>query len=283
MAARKSANRLMKERQVAELSKEIKKYNVAALFTLVSLPNKFLQKAKMRLRGQAEFRIVKNSVLKRALEKAGLSPEFVAKADGGQHGLILTNLDPFKLFKELKKGKGRAYAKVGQVAPFDIVVPAGETPFPAGPALSEFKQAGLDVKVVGGKIHISKDKVMAKKGEPISDNAAKILQKLDIRPFEVGVEVEYALRGGLIYDRSILNVDEKEYIDSLITAFSNARLLSVEVAYITKDNAVLLLSKAHANARSLALSQGIPEKEVVGLILTKAQAQAGALEKLVGG
>jgi large subunit ribosomal protein L10 len=271
---------LKKEKDVESLSKEISKYSIVALFSLTSLPTKYLQRAKTKLRGQAEFRIYKGAVVSRALQKAKLPDDFI-NGQTGAVGVILTNMNPFKLFKELKRSRGLAYAKPGQISPADIVIPAGETPFPAGPVLSEFKQAGLDVKIVGGKIHISKDKVMVKKGEPISDSASKILQKLDIKPFDIGVELAKVFREGVIYDRSILDVDEKTYLGNVLAAFSNARALSVEIAYPTKQSIGLLLVKAHRNARNLAVSEGIPEKEVIGLILAKAQAHANALNAKV--
>ncbi|MCX8205716.1 MAG: 50S ribosomal protein L10 [Candidatus Micrarchaeota archaeon] len=277
---KKSANRLKKEKEVQELSKELKKYPVVALFSLTALPARYLQRAKSRLRGKAEFRVCKSAVVERALKAAGLPESFVASGSG-PCGVIMTSLGPFELFKELKRSRGQAYAKPGQIAPADITIPAGETPFPAGPVLSEFKQAGLDVKIVGGKIHVSKDKVMVKKGEPISDGAAKILQKLDIKPFDIGVELKTAFKDGTLYMRDVLDVDEQEYLRNIVSCFLNARGLSVEVAYPTRDNAALLITKAHRNARALAVSEGIPEKEVVGVILAKAQAHAGALSKLV--
>ncbi|MCX8199901.1 MAG: 50S ribosomal protein L10 [Candidatus Micrarchaeota archaeon] len=278
---KKSSARLLKEQQVDKLAKEISKYPVVALFSLTGLPARYLQRAKSKLRGQAEFRIAKSAVLERALKKAKL--DVLLESKKGPCGIILSSTDPFKLFKELKRSRGQAYAKPGQISPTDIVIPAGETQFPAGPVLSEFKQAGLDVKIVGGKIHISKDKTLVKKGEAISDGAAKILQKLDIKPFDIGVELATAYRDGTLYASDVLDVDEKAYLDRLVKAFLDARALSVEVAYPTKDNVKLLITKAHRNARALAIESGFPEKEVLDQILAKAAAHAKAIESKIGG
>lgn len=278
---RKSAARLAKEQQVEKLAKELSKSPVVALFSLQNLPTRYLQRAKAKLRGQAFFRIANSSVLERALKKAKL--DALLTNQKGAYGIILSETDPFKLFKELRRSRGQAYAKPGQISPMDIVIPAGETQFPAGPVLSEFKQAGLDVKIVGGKIHISKDKVIVKKGDAISDGAAKILQKLDIKPFDIGVELTYAHRAGTLYASDVLSVDEKAYIDMLVKAFLDARALSVEIAYPTRENVQLLITRAHRNARHLAVERGIPEKEVLDMILAKAQAQAKALELKIGG
>ncbi len=279
---KKSKNRLLKEKQVAELTEEIKKYPVVGLFELTNLPARYLQMAKRKLRDKAVFRIAKKAVLLRAIKNVGLPDDFVSNAKG-PFGIILTNDSPFMLFKNLKKSRGQAYAKPGQIAPTDITIPAGETPFPAGPVLSEFKQAGLNVKIVGGKIHIASDKVVAKEGEAISEGAAKILQKLDIKPFEVGVELSAAFREGIIYARDILDVDEKEYLNNVVRAFSDARALAVEIGYPAKETIELLLVKAFSNARNLCVSEGILEKDVVDLVLANAQAKATALKNKIGG
>ena len=44
---------------------------------------------------------------------------------------------------------------------------------PAGPALSELKAAGLNVRIQAGKIAIAKDQVVVKKGEVIKDMVPK--------------------------------------------------------------------------------------------------------------
>ena len=47
MAEKIRKNRVLKEKQVEELSKEIKKFPVVALFKLDNLPTRFLQKSKL--------------------------------------------------------------------------------------------------------------------------------------------------------------------------------------------------------------------------------------------
>ena len=76
--------------------------------------------------------------------------------------VIFTEMTPFRLYAFLKKNKGKAAAKEGQLAPNDIIVPAGDTGLPPGPALSDLKGAGLQVKIQGPTIEITEDKVVAK-------------------------------------------------------------------------------------------------------------------------
>ena len=47
-----------------------------------------------------------------------------------------------------------APAKEGQLAPFDIVVPKGPTPFGPGPIIGELQKIGLPAAIEAGKIGI---------------------------------------------------------------------------------------------------------------------------------
>ena len=62
--------------------------------------------------------------------------------------------------------KTAAPAKPGDIAPEDILVKAGDTPFKPGPIVGELQKAGIPAAIEGGKIVIKKDKVLVKKGEP---------------------------------------------------------------------------------------------------------------------
>ena len=54
-----------------------------------------------------------------------------------------------------------------------------------GPAVSELSALGIRIKIEKGKINIQKSKTIVKKGEKISQAAADLMSKLDIRPFEI--------------------------------------------------------------------------------------------------
>src|SRR3989442_13341292 len=92
------------------------------------------------LRGNAEVFVVKNTLATLALKNAGIkNADELLKHLTGQNALIFSNLDPFKLFLTLEKNKVNLPARAGDVAPEDILVPAGNTGLPAGAVLNEFK------------------------------------------------------------------------------------------------------------------------------------------------
>ena len=271
--------RAMKTEKVKGIADKLSTAKVIGIIDLYTLPNRQLQAVRKRLRGKADVVIAKTTLLRKALSIAGKNNilEYVT----AQKALVLSSTDPFILYKEICANPLKVYAKVGQVAPSDIVVPAGETTLPPGPVLSELKAAGIDARVQGGKIAIGKDSTVLKKGAKINDAVAKALQKLDIKPFELSVNVPIIAEGDLVYTRDVLHIDEAAFLGSVASAASNAFALSVEIAYPTQQNIDRLLQKAWRSARMLGLDAGIVTPELAVDLLLKAVRQASALSEKV--
>jgi large subunit ribosomal protein L10 len=260
---------------VDKLAKELKKAKVIALVDLKELPARQYQKIKKALAGKATFAVARNSIIQRAFEKAKVGKPLLEQMKGPT-ALIMTDMNPFELYRAIKKNRGKAAAKPGQVAPFDLIVPAGETNIPPGPGLSELKLGKIDARIQGGKVVIAKDSVVAKKGEKIVGSVAKALSKLDIMPFEVRMRVPAVLEDGMIYPESVLDIDEAKFMADLGGAGAAAFNLSVHIAYVTPTNVKILLGKAYREALNLGVEAEITEPGVIEMLLAKANAQANA-------
>ncbi|MEK6868719.1 MAG: hypothetical protein AABX74_00690, partial [Nanoarchaeota archaeon] len=189
----------------------------------------------------------------------------------GMPAFIFSNENPFRLSRLLQKSKTKAPAKAGQIAPSDIVISKGPTPFAPGPIISELSGIGLKVGVEGGKIAIKADTVIARKGEKIKPKVAEILARLDIRPMDVGLGMVAAYEDGIIYTRDVLEVDEKAFNDRLNMAAVQAFNLAFNIAYPTKGNISLLIAKAFNDAKALGLSQNIFDEGIIQGLLGKAE------------
>ncbi|MDO8340090.1 MAG: 50S ribosomal protein L10 [Candidatus Burarchaeum sp.] len=265
-----------KQEIVTELAKLMKKSKTIGIIDLRNLPDRQFSLIKKKLRGKAEFVVAKNTLIKKAFEKAKVAETLVPHINAPS-AIVFTDLNPFELFRFIKQNKGKAAAKPGQIAPFDLIVPAGETSLPPGPVLSELKSAKIDARIQDGKVVIGKDSLVAKKGEKITDLAAKGLQKLGIQPFEVGMNMTAAFEDGLIYGHDVMDVDEEKLMAQLASGYISALNLSVEVGYPTKANMEIMIVKAVRNARGLAIEANIYEKEVIGDIMAKATRAHDAL------
>lgn len=271
---------LAKKRKVEELSKRLSDYPVVALLNLRATPDRIVQSMKKKLRGKAEFAVAKNSVIVRALEKSGYAQ--LAKLIDFPASLVFTSMTPYSLYKFFRENKVKVAAKPGMIAPFDIVVPEGETDLPPGPALSELKSAGINAQIKGGKIVVAKDSVVAKKGTKISDMVCKALQKLNILPFEAMVKMVAAYDGKHVYAASTLDIDESLLAAEFLECLNQSFNLSFNSSFPTSQNIEALLSSAVSQARNLAINSGVYSEASTEALLAQAVLLGNALSGKVG-
>lgn len=239
-----------KLKEVEDLSKSIKSYESVGILNLCKTPASALQKIKTYFRGKVIIKVSKKSILLRALDNAGKQnlKEFVV----GYPAIILTNLDSFKIYNNIRKRKIPAPAKAGDVAIKDIEIKSGPTDLMPGPAISTLTKVKIPAKVEGGKIAIMKDAIVCKAGEVISLDLASALQLLKLQPMEVGLNIVVMEEKGILYKAEQLFVDEDKFFNDIQKAIQNAFNLSINSGYPTKETIGLMIAKAQMNAKQLA-------------------------------
>jgi large subunit ribosomal protein L10 len=244
-----------------------------------------LMAIRKKFKNEIRILTIKNKVAQRAFEKIfgdvkGL--ELLNKELEGQCALMFTNISPFKMNLTFDKNKIFMAAKGGDIAPNELVIPAGNTGLNPGPVLSEFKESNVPTKIDQGTIWVSKDTVVAKPGDVISQKLAALLSKLDVKPIEAGVSVNYAISEGLEFRDKDLKIVIQDYVDEIVKSFQEALSLTVEAVYFTKESVPLLLMKAKQHGISLSTESGYITPETLSLVLSKANAVAGNLSQQLG-
>ena len=257
-----------------DLQRLAKSYNVIALSKMTKVRSAQLMSIRKKFRNEIKIITIKNKVAQRSFEKIfndvnGL--EFLNKELEGQCALMFTNLNPFKLNLTFDKNKIFLPAKGGDIAPNELVVPAGNTGINPGPVLSEFKESKVPTKIDQGTIWVTKDTVVAKTGDVISQKLAALLSKLDIKPIEAGLE----------FNEKDLKINLDEHIQEIIKSFQNALALAVEAVYLNKESLPLILSKAKQHAISLSMESGYLSPDTTELVIAKAGSIAGSLSRLL--
>src|SRR3989344_2921568 len=107
----------------------------------------------------------------------------------------------------------------------------------------------------------NEDELLIKEGEEINTKIASILSKLGIEPMEIGLNLIFTFKNGEILTKDILNIDEKEFLDSLMLAHQEAFNLAVNISYPTKETINILLKKAQIEA--MALESKVPNLDSV--------------------
>jgi large subunit ribosomal protein L10 len=269
-----------KDSKVELLTNMLLDNSVIGIIDIEGIPASQLQQIRKNLPSGSKFVVTKNTLLRIALSRAKDKKKNI---DGlmnsldGQRGMIVADINCFRLFRSMEQTKIKAPAKGGEAAPFDIEIKEGDTPFKPGPIVGELQKAGFPAAIERGKVVMKKDKVLVKEGERIPQDVAKMLTRLEIYPMTVGLSLVAGFENGLIFTRDILDVDVNSYINNMKTASSQAFNLSMFVCYPTSQNIAILMQKAHQNAFNLAINAEIPTPKSIEILLSKAQMQALSL------
>jgi large subunit ribosomal protein L10 len=208
---------------------------------------------RKRLAGEAVIVVAKTRVVQRAFAESGVDTSKLDPYVKESIAVIFSKKNPFELFSFVKKNKGNAFAREGDIADKEIIIQAGDTGLPPGPALATLKGVGLKVKVAGSTISISEDKVVVKKGEKVSLAVADVLSKLSIKPMKIGMKIIGVLskEENEFYQAAVLDVDEEELFEKFVVAYKSALNLAVNAEYFTEESVELLVMKAQREANAI--------------------------------
>lgn len=264
-----------KVKEVDEIAQLINEHKVLAIASLKKVRAAQLQEFKKNLADKVFMRVIKNTLMKMAIEKCKDKQDLKILEEHlqGSNIYIFTDLNPFKLALALEKGKVKTTAKSGDIAAFDVVVPAGNTGQPPGPVISQLNAAGLPTRIESGSVWISKDTLVVKKGEAIAERLASVLSKLGIKPVESGLAMSYAFDEGLVITQEQLKLDIEGTKQTVERAYADSFSLSLSIAYPTTENTPTLIQVAHKEAYALSMSAAIPTKETIEDLVRKAHAE----------
>jgi large subunit ribosomal protein L10 len=271
-----------KSGEVEEIKGILQGYKSIGIASLKKVRASQLQGMKKNFAGKVYVRVLKNTLMKLALESMG--KEELKALEGyleGSNVYLFTNENPFKLALMLERGKVKTTAKSGDTAAMDVVIPAGNTAQPPGPVISQLNAVGLPTRIESGSVWISKDTLVVRKGEPINERLAGVLSKLGIKAVELGISMRAVLDEGLMIAGERLHVDVEGTRNSLIQSNSAAFALSLSIAYPTKETIGALLQTAHQKAIALSLGAAVPTKETIGDLIRKANAEMTSLNKVI--
>ncbi len=244
----------------------IKNKKTIIIASIKNIPSSQYQEIVKKLRGKAIVKVPKKSIIFRALDNSGNEAVKKLKEQIEESVAILfSDMESFELASELMNKKSPAKAKAGQEAPEDIEIPAGPTELVPGPAISELGAVGIKIQIEKGKINIKEPKIIAKKGEKITANAADIMNKLDIKPFSIGFIplAAFDTQENKLYLE--INIDREKTIEALKESFEKALPFAVEIGYICEDTIKFLIGKAGRHGKALEKFAGKKETDNINV------------------
>jgi large subunit ribosomal protein L10 len=270
--------------EIVEETKDLlEKYEVIAAADLYKVGSEMLQNMRRQLRKDMAVKCVKNTLMSLSLKEAEKEgAEKFMDAIPGQNLFLFTNGNPFKLAMRLENSKVRVFARPGDIAIDEIVIPSGNTGLSPGPIIGKFGALGIRTRIEAGNIWVNQDTVVAREGDEISEDLADLIQRLGIRAAEMGLSIKAVYEDGTIIPGEELLLDINSYIDQLSQAFDGAFQVAVNAFYPTPSTITTLISLTYQDTRKVAIEAGYLTEDTVKDLIAKAHAQARTLATQVG-
>jgi large subunit ribosomal protein L10 len=256
---------------VNDLYSKLSNSKIIGIANIMDIPTDSLQVIRKKLKEMdIDVKVVKKNLFVKSLEKIN-DPNIKKMIDIIEENKRITillilpkeEINPFLLNKILEENKSYRSAKEGDILEEDVIIRAGPTNLTPGPVLTELKKYNIKTKVENGKIVITEDTLVAKKGQKVDSGLVSLLQKFNITPIPVKIKLLLVYDGKTLYTYDILSTPLEEYINQLRSGFRKAISLTVEISFPTKENIKILLTKAYQNLVKLSLNTGIPTKDTI--------------------
>eukprot|EP01060_Flectonema_neradi_P013599 TRINITY_DN2034_c0_g1_i1.p1 TRINITY_DN2034_c0_g1~~TRINITY_DN2034_c0_g1_i1.p1 ORF type:complete len:329 (+),score=107.63 TRINITY_DN2034_c0_g1_i1:2-988(+) len=204
----------------------------------------------------------KNTMMKKVLqERADADPENAIKQLQNtrlgemlklNRGLIFTNDDLTEVMKMVEAQVVQSQARVGSVAPCDVVVPAGITSLEPGQT-SFFQALNIHTKITKGTIEMLNEVHLIQKGDKVGPSEAILLQKMKINPFYYGLVMEEIYDQGSFYSPKVLKMTEDDKEAMVRRGINQVLGLSLGLGWTTEASFPHVALNAFKNIFSISL------------------------------
>lgn len=223
--------------------------------------SKQMQQIRQALRGKAAVLMGKNTRIRKVMQiflksNQGHPIEQLLPFVGGNVGFVFTNGDLGEVREVIESNRVPAPARVGSLAPCNVIVPPGPTGCDPGQT-SFFQVLQIATKITKGQIEITSPVQILKEGDKVGSSEAALLQKLNILPFTYGLKIQTIYDNGSLFDPKVLDLTDADLAAKFGAAVRNVAALSLKLGYPTL--ASLPHSIANAFKTILAVVVGLEE------------------------
>lgn len=257
------------------------KYSRVLFVGMDNVRSQQVHDVRRALRGKAEFVMGKKTLQAKIVHKRAHGKHASAEAKhfaeecehhnllSGNTGLIFTNEDVREITTTLDSFRVKAPARVGAIAPCDVVVPAGNTGME--PTQTSFFQAlNIATKITKGTVEIVTEKKVLNTGDKVDNSTATLLQKLNISPFYYQVEVLSVFDRGVLFTREDLRVTDEMVEQMMVEGLSNVAAMSLGAGIPTPATIGHMVVDAFKNLLAISVATSYEFEEHNGKALREA-------------
>jgi len=229
-----SKKKIRKNTYWGKLEAALNEYKNILIITVDFVGSKQMQNVRMSIRDKGIVLMGKNTIIRKVIrDNMEKNPKLEALLPyiRGNMGFVFTNGDLNALRKTVTQFKMPAAAKVGVIAPIDVVIPPGPTGLDPGQT-SFFQTLNISTKITKGAIELTTEVRLVHAGLKVSASAVALLSKLGMKPFEFGIEVPTVYEDGSVYDAKVLDLEQADLIQMFCGAVAKLAAVSFEIGEI---------------------------------------------------
>mmetsp|Transcript_3672 Transcript_3672/g.7410 ORF Transcript_3672/g.7410 Transcript_3672/m.7410 type:complete len:282 (-) Transcript_3672:81-926(-) len=247
-------SREKKEAYFERMKELLSSYNKCFVVEVDNVGSKQLQNTRSGLRGTAEVLMGKNTMMRRIFKDfKEENPENpigqLVDLCRGNVGFIFTNGDLGAVRTVIDENVRPAPARVGAIAPCDVIVPKGPTGCDPGQT-AFFQTLQISTKITKGQIEMTNDTHLITKGDKVGASQAALLQKLDINPFTYGLGLKMVYDNGSLFDAKVLDITD----DVLAAKFGDALTMLAKLSLVLNYPTQASVPHSIANAYKACLA-----------------------------
>lgn len=247
-------SREKKEAYFERMKELLGSYTKTFVVEVDNVGSKQLQNTRAALRGSAEILMGKNTMMRKIFKEfKEENPENpiceLAGLCKGNVGFIFTNGDLGKIREVIDENVRPAPARVGAIAPSDVIVPKGPTGCDPGQT-AFFQTLQIATKITKGQIEMTNDTALITKGDKVGASQAALLQKLDINPFTYGLGLKMVYDNGSLFDAKVLDITD----DVLTAKFGDALTMLAKLSLVLNYPTQASVPHSIANAYKACLA-----------------------------
>jgi large subunit ribosomal protein LP0 len=247
-----------KEAYYSRLVRLLETYTKCFVVEVDNVGSQQLHKTRITLRGTAEVLMGKNTLIRRVIndfvEKNPNHPS--AKLLGevkGNVGFVFTNGNLAEVRDIILANRVPAPARVGAIAPVDVIVPPGPTGCDPGQT-NFFQVLQIPTKIVKGQIEITNPVHLIKVGDKVGNSEAALMIKLNIKPFSYGLGIRVVYENGSLFSVDVLNITPAVILGKFSFALSSVAALSLRIGYPTQASVPHSIGKAFQSCVALTIN-----------------------------
>ena len=256
------------EKKVAYIQKMgdlLSTYNRLIFCNVDNVQSQQMHNIRKELRGKGEMLMGKNTLMRKVIKDRSeaddattLDKQLYEKVveQGslvGNLGILFTN-EEFDIIQDIiKNNRIQAPARVGSIAPLDVIIPAGNTGLEPG-TTSFFQALQLNTKIVKGAVEIVTEKKVLAVGDKVDNSTAVLLQKLKVKPFFYGLQISNIFDNGEVYGADVLELKDEFFSSTVESCIKNLTCLSLETGIAIPSSFPHTISRGFKNLISICLA-----------------------------